>query len=453
MASETTKTPRVSRGTFIKGAAAATVAVAATGALTEGVGAQGRIAAPYVKRSPSGDLTVWTIGPFPPVQIAAFQKAYPNVKVTQVTKPLLSQTPTEAAALITGVSVPDAINFLEDEFLGKYAPALYDVGPFVEPYSGNIAPFKLAVTKQQGRVVSIPNDVDPAFLLYRADILAQAGVDVNGIRTYDDLIDAAKRVKAKVPSCATPLYFNQNSDLAVLTLEGLTWQQHSGGMADAQGNLRLDAPYYTNAYRYFEKAARAGVAVTAPFGPTTFNLWNKGQCCFMHFAVWWMTYASAGLKPIWRKLALAKQPIFKQGDSPYSMIGGSGIVVPAKAKRPDLGALFGQFVLLDPRGWQAGQTSGTCAPQLPASSKEWQYTAALQSAQNCTWLSPSTRQHEMMVYAAQHAPSTYRYPSWYGQTYPYIAPTIVDTLTGKMSAKDAQARAYHDVLTKVVRRS
>jgi len=453
MTSETTKTPRVSRGTFIKAAAATTAAVAAAGALTEVVEAQGSIAAPYVKQSPSGELTVWTIGPFPAAQISAFEKAYPNVKVTQVTKPLLSQTPTEAAALITGIGVPDAINFLEDEFLGKYAPALYDVSSFMQPYAAGIAPFKLAVGKQQGRVVSIPNDVDPAFLLYRTDILAQAGVNVNSIRTYDDLIEAAKRVKAKVPSCTTPLYFNENSDLAVLTLEGLTWQQHSSGMADAKGNLQLNAPYYTNAYTYFEKASKASVAVTAPFGPTTFNLWNKGQCCFMHFAVWWMTYASAGLKPIWRKLGLANQPIFNQGDSPYSMIGGSGIVVPAKAKRPDLGALFGQFVLLDPRGWRAGQTAGVCAPQLPASSKEWEYTTTLQSPQNCTWLNPTIPQHQMMVYAARHAPSTYRYPSWYGQTYPYIAPTIVDTLTGKMSAKDAQAQAYHDVLTKVVQRS
>src|SRR6185312_13260866 len=116
-------------------------------------------------------------------------------------------TPSLAAHLVTGVDVPDGIFFIEDAYLGRFAPNLYDVTSAVAPYAKKIAPYKLAVSKQLGKTVGIPWDVDPAFLIYREDIVAQAGVDISKIVTYDDLIAAAQTVKEKVPSCTGPLYF------------------------------------------------------------------------------------------------------------------------------------------------------------------------------------------------------------------------------------------------------
>jgi lactose/L-arabinose transport system substrate-binding protein len=444
----------VSRGSFLKGVAATTAAVAASGAIAQVAHAQGRIAAPYVSKAPSGEVTIWANLLFAKEQIAAFNKVYPNVKITQIQKPYLPNTPSEAATLVSGVGVPDGIFFLEDAYLGRYADALYDVSAHIAPYKSQIAPFKLAVATQNGRIVSIPEDVDPSFLIYRTDIVAKAGVDVAKIHTYDDLIAAARTVKEKVPSCATPLFFCNDQALSTFMLEGLAWQQHAG-MANAQGQLQLNARPYTNAFAYLEKAAKAGLVASAQFQtPSLYKLWLNGQTCFTHFANWWTYWNAPGLKPLWGKVAIRPQPIFAPGDNPYSMMGGSGFVVPAKGKNPDLAALFGTFVLLDPRGFGALKNFDNYESVLPAVQGLWDEVRPVQQGRKPPYalLAPSIDQHTMLVQAAKNAPTTYRYPGWYSQAVPYVATQVQAVLKGQKSAQAAQSAAYHDVLTKVVQR-
>lgn len=396
---------------------------------------------------------IWVTLPFPKEQVAAFNKVYPNVKITQRVTPYLPTSSSGAATLISGVGAPDGIFFLEDAYLGQYADALYDVTPYVQPFAKEIAPYKLAVAHQGGRIVSIPEDVDPCFLIYRKDIVAKAGVDVSAIHTYDDLIAAARKVKAAVPSCTTPLFFNGDQNTLVFMLEGLAWQQGSG-MADASGKLRLDNAAYTRAFQYLEKAAKAGVVSTGLFAtPSLYGLWNQGQACFVHFANWWNYWNAPGLKSLWGKFSIAKQPVFRPGDSPYSMIGGAGFVVPARGKRPDLGALFGSFVLLDRRGFGAAKDFSNYEFVLPAAAPLWDVVKPLQQARHpYPILDPATPVHEMLTVAAKGAPSSYRYPAWYARTFPYLGPKVEAVLKGKMSATDAQAAAYQDVQAKVVAR-
>jgi len=173
-------------------------------------------------------------------------------------------------------------------------------------------------------------------------------------------------------------------------------------------------------------------------------MWNTGQTCFTCWADWWIGQ-DLFLKPIWGKIALAPQPVFAPGDSPYSMIGGSGFIVPAKAKRPDLGALFGAFQLLDPRALRKKSYQEI----LPASQALW---PELQPDRRHLF-APSVKEQEMLTMAALHAPATYRYPAWYSRVFPYYGTKVLAVLSGTMGAQDAQQSAYHDVLTKVVQRA
>ncbi len=444
----TASEPRVTRGTFLKGVAATTVAAAAAGAVTGVAEAQGRMVAPYVKRSSSGEIVVWMVDLFPPEKIALFNKVYPNVKVTQRQMPYVAQTPSEAATLVTGVGAPDGILFMEDSFLGLYADVFYDVSSALEPYAHGIVPYKLAVAKQGGRTVGIPYDVDPAFLSYRVDLCEKAGVDVSKIRTYDDLVAAAKQVKERIPSCTTPLCFftNPGDQFAVYYLEGLAWQQHTS-MADSKGNLQLNTQPYTNALRYFEKIGKAGLATRPSFlTPTMFNAWNTGQTCFTHFADWWGG-VQVGLKPIYGKIGIAPQPVFSPADSPYSIVGGAQFVVPQKAKRPDLGALFGAFMMLDPRAYTVADNA-RYSFILPASESLF---AKVRGPQR-PLVTRAIDEHQLMVTAAEKAPTTYHYPPWYARALPYIGPRVNAVLTGKMTADQAQRAMYQDVQSKVIKR-
>jgi hypothetical protein len=136
--SVTTETPAVEsktieRGSFLKGAAAVAATVAGAGVAST-VARAARVEFPTGNAAVSGECLVWCNGnQFSAAQVAAFNKVYPNVKVTQKTTTYVPATPSLAAHLVTGVDVPDGIFFIEDAYLGKFAPTLYDVTAQVAP--------------------------------------------------------------------------------------------------------------------------------------------------------------------------------------------------------------------------------------------------------------------------------------------------------------------------------
>jgi lactose/L-arabinose transport system substrate-binding protein len=441
----------LTRGTFLKGAAATAAAVGASGVATTVARAASRVE--VVSSAPSGAITIWVNGnAFAPAQVAAFNKVYPNVKVTQKITAYVPNTPSLSAHLVTGVGVPDGIFFMEDAFLGQFAPNLYDVSKQVAPYASKIAPYKINASKQNGRMVGIPWDVDPAFLIYRMDIVGKAGVDVSKIATYDDLIAAARTVKAKVPGCTGPLFFLDSPGFFQFVVEGLAWQQGTG-IIDAQGKLNLRAKAYTNAFNYLEKAYKAGVVSFGIFTtPALYNSWNQGKTCFLHFADWFSHWNEQGLKPSWGKIGLAKQPVFNPAtDSPYSMMGGSAYTVPLKAKNPELGALFGTFQLFEPAALQAGNAANIYEAILPSAEALWP-DVNLNAFRHARIIAPSIDEHSLLVTAAKNAPSHYRYPPWYSNAYNYYGAAVRKVLTGQLTAAQGQEQAYNDVLTKVVQR-
>ncbi len=456
MEPETTITPepkKIERSTFLKGAAMGAAAVATTGVAATAARAASRVE--VISSAPSGEITIWVVtNPFSPAQVAAFNKVYPNVKVTQKSTLYVPVTPSLSAHLVTGVDVPDGIFFIEDAYLGQYASVLYDVGKEVAPYASKLAPYKLAVAKQGGRTVGIPWDVDPVFLIYNQEIVDKAGVDVSKIVTYDDLIAAAQTVKAKVPSCTGPLNFvdGPQPNGYQFIVESMAWQQHSG-IVDAHGTLNLKAPAYTNAFNYLEKVAKAGIASFGNFQtPGIYQLWNKGTTCFVVYADWFTHWNEPGLKPIWGKIALAKQPVFNPAtDSHYSMIGGSSYIVPLKAKNPQLGALFGTFQLFEPAALKAGNSANIYEAILPAAEALWP-DVNLNAYRHARIIAPSIDEHAMLVTAAKGAPANYRYPPWYSQAFTYYGPAVQSVVKGKLTAAQGQQKAYNDVLTKVVQR-
>ena len=443
----------ISRGTFLKGAAATAATVAATGLATQVARAASPLNVPNVNMgaSISGDVYLWDAQPlYTAQQIAAFNAVYPNVKVHEKTIQYLPKTPSESTQLITGVDLPDAIFHVEDAYLGRYAEALYDVSEAIAPFEKQIAPFKLAVCKQGGRTIAIPDDLCPAFLIYNTEIIAKAGVDVSKIVTYDDLIAAALTVQKKVPTCPQPIGFLDGPDFLTFMMEGLAWQQHSGHI-DANGKLNLKSAAYTNGFNYLEKAAKAGVVGTAIWmTPDLYNKWNKGQVAFMHFADWFTHWNEPGLKPIWGKIGLAKQPVFNaKTDSPYSIMGGSAWTVPAKAKRPDLGALLGTFFMLDPRGLKAAGNNLAWEAILPACQADWDFSNMVRPIIN-----KSVDEHKLLVTAALGTPTSYRYAPWFADTFPYYGGSAVRScLLGQLSAADAQSAAYNAVQDNVVARA
>src|SRR5207249_4909871 len=77
------------------------------------------------------------------------------------------------------------------------------------------------------KIKGIPYDVDPGLLYYRADILDANGIKIEDIKTYDDLLTAAKTLKGKNPNMK-PIHLENDQGVIALWMSMFLNQQGAG---------------------------------------------------------------------------------------------------------------------------------------------------------------------------------------------------------------------------------
>ena len=158
--------------------------------------------------SVTGGRTVLTVGGFPLVDeiiraaLPAWRQRQPQVHIHLVSRQYGDHHTAMTTALSTSALLPDVMA-LESSFVGRYAhgSGLEDLAR--EPYGigrfrARLVPYAYdqAVTRS-GAVVAMPTDIGPGTMLYRADILARAGVAPEDLtRSWASYLDAGQRIRA-----------------------------------------------------------------------------------------------------------------------------------------------------------------------------------------------------------------------------------------------------------------
>lgn len=131
-----------------------------------------------------------------------WQRMHPGVEIKVVKRQYVDHHTAMTTALSTSTYLPDVMA-LEVSFVGRFAQGqgLEDLRG--EPYG--IERFRDRwvraaydqATGPSGAVVAAPADVGPGTMLYRADVLARAGVaEADLTRSWDSYIAAGRRIKA-----------------------------------------------------------------------------------------------------------------------------------------------------------------------------------------------------------------------------------------------------------------
>jgi raffinose/stachyose/melibiose transport system substrate-binding protein len=76
------------------------------------------------------------------------------------------------------------------------AGVLEDITALVGDYKDNISPGAVAAFTIDGKVYGLPHNVSQVGFMYNKDLFAKAGVDGDKIKTWDDFLDAVKKLKA-----------------------------------------------------------------------------------------------------------------------------------------------------------------------------------------------------------------------------------------------------------------
>jgi len=313
--------------------------------------ASGRLKAP-TSSQPEGEITIWDrSGDLYEVFDAViddFNKKYPGITVHHEAVDINAKLQN---TLITGTDVPDGV-FLDDALVGSYADHLWDLSDVLKPYLDDIAPQKIDATTVDGGIYGVPYDLNPGLLYYNAAALEAAGIDATSIETYDDLLDAAREYQAAKPG-SHPIHLEQSAFLGQLQLE-MYASQLGTSLANADGELRLDSPEYTQILTFLDTVQKDGLGTRAEYlSPTDIAELENGNQVFYPWAIWF-DFAPQQLLPKtkgdWRAMEL---PAWKPGGARSGAMGGSSFVLPKDGANSELAWLFYEFLMYDETGYKA----------------------------------------------------------------------------------------------------
>ena len=402
--------------------------------------------------NPSGEIVIWNrsgdlFNVFD-ATIASFNEKYPNITVRHEAVDVNAKLPT---ALATGVDVPDG-SFYEDVNIPQISELLYDISPWIEPYVGDIVPFKLQMLTDGDRVVGVPYDLDPGLLFYRADLLEQAGVDPESIETYDDLIEAAQTLQDALGPDVRPIHLEQSPFLGQLWVEMFANQQ-GVSLIDADGNLQIDSEPYLRILEWLQRVNDAGLGTRAEyFSPGDIAAIEAGQVAFYPWAIWFV-YGPENLfetsQGQWRAMPL---PAWTEGGARGANMGGSSFVIPQGAENPCLAWLFYEHLMFSAEGYQAvyGPNDiypGGLSTSLPSYMPAWEE----QLFENPEGLGGQNL-WDVAVGTASDIPGTYYYPTWYGQAVDIFGANIQRLLDGQMTPQEVLTSSAADIQTRLIDR-
>ena len=201
-----------------------------------------------------------TVAAFPAVDeivrsaIPQWKRLHPTVDVKVVSRQFSDHHTAMTTALSTSFYLPDVMA-LEVGYVGRFAQGggLEDLSraPYnIRQFQARYVPYAFAqATNRRGAVVAAPTDIGPGTLLYRADVLAKAGVsEAEMVQSWDSYVAAGARIKA-----ATGAYLMAHArdmkDIAIRT--GV--RPGEGLYFDNQSNVLVTSPRFVRAFELARK--------------------------------------------------------------------------------------------------------------------------------------------------------------------------------------------------------
>ena len=299
----------------------------------------------------AGAATTITLATFPDLDRAAraalprWHAAHPDIDVKIVSRQYVDHHDAMTTALATGSGLPDvmAIDF---KFIGKFTGS----GGFEDlvqpPYGAGalraaFVPFTLAqATNAKGELSALPADIGPGTFLYRADLVAKAGLtEADFTRDWDSFIAAGVKLKTATGAC---ILASSNDVVDIVLRSNLPAGE--GIYFDRDGKVLVADARFVRAFELGRAAHRAGIDA----GTTMWtNEWvagfRSGRIAGQMMGSWlaghlknWLAPDTAGK---WRSAPLP--------GGVYASYGGSFYAIPRRAEHKAEAWAFIRFLAAD----------------------------------------------------------------------------------------------------------
>ena len=221
-----------------------------------------------------------TVAAFPAVDeivraaIPQWKRLHPNVEIKVVSRQFSDHHTAMTTALSTSFYLPDVMA-LEVGYVGRFAQGggLDDLSqpPYdIQRFRSRWVPYAYQqATNRRGAVVAAPTDIGPGTLLYRADILAKAGVgEAELTQSWDSYVATGAKIKS-VTGAYLMAHARDIKDIVIRT--GI--QPGEGLYFDDRSNVLVTSPRFVRAFELARKVRQG--KLDAKVGAWS-NEWAEG---------------------------------------------------------------------------------------------------------------------------------------------------------------------------------
>jgi multiple sugar transport system substrate-binding protein len=288
--------------------------------------------------SQGGTIIYWSWTPQAEEQVAAFEKAYPNVKVSYVNAGTGNDHYTKLQnAIKAGSGAPDVAQ-IEYQALPQFAltGALVDLdqygfGAFEKDYT----PSTWNSSKAGGRIYGLPQDSGPMALFYNKQVFDQYGIAVP--KTWDEYLAAARKLHAADPA---KYITNDNGDAGFTT--SMIWQAGGRPFATQDRSVTINlqdagAKKWTAVWNQLLKEKLLGQ--TPSWTDEWYRALGNGTIATLVTGAWMPGVLESSVKDGAGKWAVAPMPSY-DGQPVTAENGGSAQSVLKQSKNPALAAGF-----------------------------------------------------------------------------------------------------------------
>ncbi|GLY18730.1 sugar ABC transporter substrate-binding protein [Kineosporia rhizophila] len=295
-----------------------------------------------------GELTFWSWTPSAKDQVAAFEKAYPNVKVNYANVGTNVDEYTKLTnAIEAGSGAPDVAQ-VEYYAVPQYALSeslvdlkSYGLGDLEADYTAST----WGQVSVDGKLFGLPQDSGPMAMFYNKKSFDAAGIE-KVPTTWDEYIDAAKKIHAHNPDW----YITNDNGDGGQTLS-MIWQA-GGHPLNVDGNtinVNFEDEGTKKYTAMWNQLHTAGLLSDAPgWTDEWFRAQADGSIATLLTGAWMpgnQIANAAAASGDWR---VAPMPTYDGGAPATAESGGSSMAVIKQSKNPALAAAFVRWLNHDP---------------------------------------------------------------------------------------------------------
>jgi arabinosaccharide transport system substrate-binding protein len=348
------KAQRISRREFLSLAGAASSAALFAACAPSAAPAGAPVApAPAATTAPAPavtELVFWTFvaahQDYYLKQVEGWNEANPDrqIKLNAATYPYDEHHDKLLIALQSGTGAPDIVDIEVAKF-GLFLRGdiqLHDLTDLIDRHRDKLILARVALYSYGGKQYGIPTHLGAYVMFYNKDMTDAAGIDIEGIKTWDDFIAAGK----EFPNGKDDAWWTALETTDRHTYIGPSLQ-NGGGVYDADGNFIMDSqPNVEVLQMQADMLKQHKIATLAPGGyfhdPAWYEYYNKSKVAAIWMPQWYMIREEF-LPDLAGKMRIRPMPLFEAGGYTSAMGGGTGTAI-TKQTAPDKLGLAKDFL-------------------------------------------------------------------------------------------------------------